>query len=101
MAGAWKMLPYPCSCFLVALSIFKGLETMRGSWSSGLHMATVVHKLHPPNLSWLLLGLIPELPSGHSQGQILSGVNQEHPGVLPERHLVQEGGTANGLPKWF
>lgn len=74
---------------------------MQGSWSSGLHMATVGHKLHQRNLSGLLLGLIPELPLGHFQGQILSGVNQKHPAVLPERHLVREGGTAKGLPKWL
>lgn len=29
MAGLWKMLPYPCSCFPVALNIFRGWRPCR------------------------------------------------------------------------
>lgn len=75
------MLLYPRSCFPVALNIFKGLETTWGSWSLDLHVATVVHKTHPLNLSWILLDLVPEFPPAHLQGQMLGGVKQEHPGT--------------------
>lgn len=75
------MLLYSHFCFPVALNIFKGLKTMQGSWSTGLHVATVVHKPHPLNLSCILLDLVPELPPGHLQGQMLGGVKQEHPGT--------------------
>ena len=68
---------------------------MQGSWSSGLHMATVVHNLHPLNLSWLLLGLISELPSGHLQGQNIRGGESGAPWSAP----WYEGGMVKGLPK--